>query len=149
MYFNDCCTLVDLEEHIFAANKAHISDNRHNWRCCTFSSWCTFEFRERKIWPILTNIGYFVEVLRTFWCTFLQAWIMWQCTKIDKYEVWLQICTIFIKRFLKQIWYTLKVFTTNLKVSLDAAQLYLYLSFTNIFIIGHACQWHTHSLIPV
>ena len=36
--------------------------------------------------PILANLGHFVANLRTFGVLF-QAYILWWCTKIDKYEV--------------------------------------------------------------
>ena len=39
--------------------------------------------------PILANFGYIVANLRTFGVLF-QAYIMWSCTEIDKYEV----CTL-------------------------------------------------------
>ena len=99
-----------------------------------------FSFRTRaffctenaKFWPLLTNLGYFVASLRTFWCTFTRLnnavvtqncqisgmctyWIFWQWSKISyiHYNMsWdVKVCCLLANVFVKQlgqisgIWY--------------------------------------------
>ena len=71
---------------------ADIADISHNHTTAVvhfFRAGVLSSIENAKFWPILDhfdNFGYFVANLRVF-LYFLQAWIMWQCTKNDKYHV--------------------------------------------------------------
>ena len=64
---------------------ADISHNRYFWPLVMyfFQVNVLFSMENAKFWPVLT---YFVKKLRIILAYFLQTFIVWRCTKIDKYQ---------------------------------------------------------------
>ena len=52
-----------------------------------FQAIVLLKIENSKFWLILADLGYFVGNLGNFG-VFLEAWIVWSWTNIDKYQVW-------------------------------------------------------------